>query len=167
MHSEAKELYYFLSTISYDYGLIDIFTLHERVNFLNDDNSQTEENIEIVISQKQNESNQTVLSFTTNISKTIRTTWDFILGDPDHKPSIPHGHSNKNHQINLDPYLGHIYNMSTSANQGRETRAFINALWNDQKFRDFALKQINWFINFNHNFKWRVSNPHVLPRRRP
>jgi hypothetical protein len=90
--------------------------------------------------------------------------WIFNIGDPDFFPSIPHGHYQGHKWPKLDAYLGWTY---THSRQGkREPRQNIIALWNDDKFRDFALRAINWYIGQYPNFQWRVPNPLRLPKKR-
>jgi len=89
--------------------------------------------------------------------------WEFNQYDKDFFPSIPHGHElNQNHK--LDAYLGWIYQKSTQV--GREPRKLIIELWNNDKFRSFAIKSLNWYENLNPNFKWRVPYPLRIPRKR-
>ncbi|UJP05632.1 MAG: hypothetical protein LZF61_01245 [Nitrosomonas sp.] len=91
--------------------------------------------------------------------------WIFHQSDPDYFPSIPHGHHRQRKHLKLDSYLGWCYYGGQQA--GREPRAQIIALWNDCKFREFALKIINWYLcNFPGYHKWRVRNPLRLPKRR-
>jgi hypothetical protein len=94
------------------------------------------------------------------------TQWVFHQSDPDYFPSVPHGHYQGKKQPKLDAYLGWIYDGSRQT--GREPRAKIIALWNDQKFRDFARTAINFYIASFPSYRgWRVPDPRVLPRRRP
>jgi hypothetical protein len=92
--------------------------------------------------------------------------WMFNQYDSDYFPSIPHGHYMGQKQPKLDAYLGWIYKNSTQT--GREPRKKIIALWNDQKFRDFALKAINYYLStYPHYRGWRVPNPRKLPKLYP
>ena len=85
--------------------------------------------------------------------------------DVDFFPSVPHGHLNSNSSIKLDSYLGYTYETAINNKKlSRETRKFIASLWNNKRFREFALDSINYFINNNPMFIWRVNNPRKLPR---
>lgn len=99
--------------------------------------------------------------------------WNFIKGDPDFFPSIPHGHSKKNKTVKLDSYLGYIYttsktNSNKELNVGREDREFIIKLWNNNKFRRFAIDTINFYLHKYPKFNWRVPKEKIkiLPRKR-
>lgn len=90
--------------------------------------------------------------------------WEFHHYDPDYFPSIPHGHYNGNKQPKLDVYLGWTYNGSRQI--GRVSRKDIIALWNDTKFRQFAIISIEWYLNKYKQYKgWRVKNPKRLPKK--
>lgn len=93
------------------------------------------------------------------------TVWQFNKHDDDFFPSVPHGHWQGKKYPKLDAYLGWIYRGSTQI--GREPRKNIIALWNDNKFREFAASAIDYYLTHNvlHN-GWRVSRPRRLPRRR-
>ena len=92
--------------------------------------------------------------------------WEFRKGDPDPYPSVPHGHFISNNKKKLDAYLGTIFLMGVAS--GRESRASIIALWNDQSFRAFAAEAIRHFAAGHPNWNWRVPDPYRLPgRRRP
>jgi len=91
--------------------------------------------------------------------------WVFHPYDPDHFPSVPHGHYQGKPQPKLDAYLGWIYKGAQQIS--REDRWKIVALWNDNAFRAVALAAINYYLtNFPSYTGWRVANPKVLPRRR-
>lgn len=91
--------------------------------------------------------------------------WHFIVGDPDPHPSVPHGHRDLKPFPKLDPYLGWIH-VSTTATGGRLSKDDTRALWNDQRFRDFAAAALTHFVLKNPAYVWRVVNPLRLPRRR-
>jgi hypothetical protein len=84
--------------------------------------------------------------------------------DPDYFPSVPHGHYTQTQRHKLDAYLGWIYNGSKQI--GREPKYKIVALWNDDKFRTFALIAIDYYQTHFPKYRWRVRNPRRLPRRR-
>jgi hypothetical protein len=84
--------------------------------------------------------------------------------DDDFFPSVPHGHR-KDARRKLDAYLGWVY--SGSAQQSREPRWKIVALWNEAAFRDLARASIHYFVERHPAYVgWRVRNPLRLPRRR-
>ncbi len=91
--------------------------------------------------------------------------WHFIKGDPDPLPSVPHGHDEGRSFPKLDPYLGWIH-ASTSKTSGRLSQDDTRALWNDERFRDFASAALIHFVQENPNYTWRVPYPMRLPRRR-
>ena len=91
--------------------------------------------------------------------------WEFHQYDNDPYPSVPHGHKRSNHRWKLDSYQGWVYERTRQAH--REPRWKIIALWNDGKFRSFALDALAYYIDhFPHYSDWRVGNPLRLPRRR-
>lgn len=93
------------------------------------------------------------------------TAWQFNKHDDDFFPSVPHGHWHGAKHPKLDAYLGWKYQGSTQI--GREPRKKIIALWNNKKFREFAVAAIGYFSTHNKLFGgWRVSRPLRLPRRR-
>ena len=178
MSDEAKIHYRFITDLSYDYGLINIFTYQERIDFLKDDyKDQTSESsnseevfLEDEISQEKSTTSSSkepsILFLTTQVG-VLNSKWKFTIGDPDPFPSIPHGHLESNKKIKLDCYLGYTYDTKNSNKKlARESRDFIIKLWNDIKFRDFAINHIDWFIYNNQHYKWRVANKRRLPRIR-
>lgn len=172
--SEALEQYEFLTSISFDYGLIDIFTLNERLAFIYDKEPETD-NQEIIKNELYSERIQSPaentqlpsLALITSQKGALKDFWEFTIGDPDPFPSIPHGHLKSKRMIKLDSYLGYTFDTSNGNKLlKRETKKYIASLWNQHKFRDFATKQINWFLYHNPHFNWRVNNPKRIPRRR-
>lgn len=91
--------------------------------------------------------------------------WEFIKGDPDPLPSVPHGHDEGRPFPKLDPYLGWIH-ASTKQTNGRLSQDDTRALWNHDGFRDFASAALIHFARENPKFVWRVPYPLHLPRRR-
>lgn len=91
--------------------------------------------------------------------------WEFHQYDDDPYPSVPHGHMRANHRWKLDAYQGWVYERSRQDH--REPRWKIIALWNDRKFRTFALDAIEYHLEIHpHHRDWRVTNPLRLPRMR-
>jgi hypothetical protein len=89
--------------------------------------------------------------------------WEFHQYDPDFFPSIPHGHYRGKSQPKLDPYQGWVYRGSKQVR--RESRKNIIALWNDQKFREFASIAIDYYLVHFPKYKgWPVPFPRRLPR---
>jgi len=170
--NESLEQYEFLTQISFNYGLIDIFTLDERLEFINNDRfedsvqelSEVNEFFEI-INPIPHRIEFPTLSLMSTTKGSLGDFWGFTLGDPDHFPSIPHGHLKSNSKIKLDSFLGYTFDTSNNKQLKRESKEYIAKLWNSEKFRAFSLKQINWFINKNPSFKWRTNNPVRLPTR--
>lgn len=109
-----------------------------------------------------------------NVSTYLTTTggvlgykWEFRKGDPDFWPSVPHGHLNSKDKIKLDAYLGFTYDVSNNDKRlKRETKVFICDLWNQERFRKFAIETIDHFISGHPYFHWRVPHPRVLPKRK-
>ncbi len=98
-------------------------------------------------------------------SHTGLSNWKFHLYDADWFPAVPHGHERNGGPQKLDPYLGWVYKKSEQIR--REDRRKIIALWNDDKFREAALRSINYYIEHHpYSTGWRVSDPRKLPRKR-
>jgi hypothetical protein len=88
--------------------------------------------------------------------------WEFHQADNDFFPSIPHGHEHGRKQPKLDVYLGWVYNKDEQVR--RVDRSFIIGLWNDQRFRDFAIIAIDYYLGRFPNYSgWRVTDPRILP----
>ena len=91
--------------------------------------------------------------------------WEFHPYDIDPYPSVPHGHKKTDQRWKLDAYQGWVYER-TRPNH-RVPRSRIVALWNDTKFRAFALIAIRYHIDHvPYRRAWPVPNPLHLPRRR-
>ncbi len=179
MSDEAKSHYRLLTDLSYDYGLINLFTYHERIDFLNNNYEEKEMDCEInekafledtlynTVSSSSNEI-KPLISFLTTQVGILKSKWKFTIGDPDPFPSIPHGHLHQNLKIKLDCYLGYTYDTQNGNKLlKRESKNYIIKLWNDIKFRDFAINHIDWFIYNNPKYKWRVIHKRRLPHIRP
>jgi hypothetical protein len=103
------------------------------------------------------------------LTRGLRKKWVFTIGDPDPHPSIPHGHFEDQNRPwpKLDPYRGHVFaRMQIEDVSMRLTRDELIALWNDDKFRKHCHDQLEWFIERNPDWRFRVRNPLRLPRRR-
>jgi len=98
-------------------------------------------------------------------SHTGLSNWKFHLYDADWFPAVPHGHERNGGPLKLDPYLGWVYRKSAPPIR-REDRWKIIALWNDDKFREAALRSIHYYIEHHPYFTWRISDPRKLPRKR-
>lgn len=91
--------------------------------------------------------------------------WEFHQYDADHHPSVPHGHWQGKSRPKLDPYQGWVYEGTRQT--GRVPKRKIIGLWNDQKFRDFSLAAIHYYLDHHPQYGgWRVARPLRLPRRR-
>lgn len=79
--------------------------------------------------------------------------WIFTIGDPDDKPSVPHGHA-KDVGYRLDVWTGNIYPAGKERKNtiGRLKTKELRKLYADKKFIDFAKKQISWY---------RLTYPHI------
>jgi len=169
MTNEAKSHYRLLTNLSYDYGLITIFTHHERIDFLNDihEDKNCETTKEAFLEDTLSNNTNPIISFLTTQAGILKSKWKFTIGDPDNFPSIPHGHSEKNTKIKLDCYLGYTFDTQNgNKHLKRESKEYIIKLWNDIKFRDFAINHIDWFIDSSPSHIWRVPHKRRLPRRR-
>jgi len=90
--------------------------------------------------------------------------WNFHKGDQDPFPSVPHGHWEGRRFPKLDPYLGWV----CEAKQRRARRlpkSDTRALWNDERFREFAAAALVHFIAEQPWHDFRVPHPMRLPRR--
>jgi len=118
--------------------------------------------------QSQSTDEAPILAYLTSVNGVLGSKWRFHQYDKDHFPSIPHGHLVTKNKIKLDCYRGFTYDTSAKNKPlHRERRKFIVNLWNDDKFRVFAINQINFYIVNFPNYKWRVRNPLRIPRKRP
>jgi len=90
--------------------------------------------------------------------------WDFHKGDVDPYPSVPHGHWEGKPFPKLDPYLGWV--CEAKQRQARRlSKSDTRALWNNDRFRDFAAGALVHFIAEHPWHEFRVSHPQRLPRR--
>lgn len=103
------------------------------------------------------------MSFITDSRMGFSKKWDFHKGDADPDPSIPHGHHTRDDRRKLHAYKGFVYFQGEP--DGREPREAIIRLWNDVKFRDFALAAITHFINERPDWTWD-RDPLILPSLR-
>jgi hypothetical protein len=91
--------------------------------------------------------------------------WQFHQYDDDPYPSVPHGHKRTNHKWKLDAYQGWVFERTRQVS--REPRWKMISLWNDTKFRRFAIGAIEYHIGmYPCRDDWPVPNPLRLPRRR-
>lgn len=102
-------------------------------------------------------------SFMTDKKMNLSTIWDFHKGDADPDPSVPHGHAKQDSRTKLHAYRGYIYFQGKQVN--RESRAAIVRLWNDAKFRAFAMAAIRHFVEERPDWAWD-RDPLLLPRAR-
>ncbi|MFD2613180.1 hypothetical protein [Paenibacillus gansuensis] len=102
-------------------------------------------------------------------SKVIKSKWVFHQADRDYFPSIPHGHSDKDNRIKLDPYLRDIIDTGNNNTYlKKEDKNYIIGLWNDESFRDFARIAIQFYKKEYPDYKWRVDEKRILilPKKR-
>ena len=196
MDNQAIRTYFFLTQISYDYGLITWKEYIERINclkelsnipdfneFLSDfnfkasqewgqDTSSDIDLLDIELSRNDNNNQSGILEFKIN-TQGQHCSWLFHKSDPDDKPSIPHGHGIQVPHYKLDVYRGYIF----SVNQGfinyfsRESKKYIKLIWNTPGFREFARESIEYYITYvNRNYNWHglrgITRPLRLPRLR-
>lgn len=169
---EAYDLYSLITEISFQLRIIDLFVYEARINFLEENEvlgeiEQREAEFVTEVESPQQPVQKPTIALVTAQAGVLKSPWEFTIGDPDPFPSVPHGHLQSNKKVKLDSYLGYTYDTS-NGNQmlERESRQFIISLWNCEKFRNFATKQLNWFIQQNPAFVWRVNQPLRIPVRR-
>lgn len=93
--------------------------------------------------------------------------WHFTGADPDPYPSVPHGHldSENRRWPKLNPYTGRVYDHVEEQNISLMlTRKQLTLLWGDEKFRDFCLERVKWYKDTYPRYRWRVTDPMILPR---
>jgi hypothetical protein len=125
-----------------------------------------------IIRKQKDDNNILQLYQTTQKGKECR--WEFYEKDADPHPSVPHGHGIQKTLLRLDPYRRTMYKKQNGLNIiGFEKKKFIKSLWNDNNFRDYALRAIKNFIAsgiVGRNYNWHgirgIRNPHRLPRKR-
>lgn len=206
MKEEAVNDFIFYSDISYQYGLIDIFTYQERMICLYDllevepqiinsifpsaiiekfysfqeSEKRLDDEKDYVAGdgfgeiQKGKANHDHLMELYVTKQAGEHCQWEFYDNDADPHPSVPHGHGIQKTQLRLDPYTRAILEKQKGLREiGREKKKYIRQLWNDQKFRDYALMAIRNFINsgsVGKHYNWRgirgISNPSCLPKRK-
>lgn len=80
--------------------------------------------------------------------------WDFILGDEDDHPSVPHAHAREG-GYRLDAWNGLIYPAGNERKRtiGKLKRKELDKLHNDSRFRDFAADHIQWYKSAHPQYK--------------
>lgn len=63
--------------------------------------------------------------------------WNMRLDDPDHFPSVPHGHSLSN-RYKLNVWNGEVFNRQTGKKVGKVPKKELRRLHQDDDFLDFA-----------------------------
>ena len=97
----------------------------------------------------------------------LQDKWVFTIGDPDSRPSVPHGHleSKKNRHPKLNPYVGRAFLQDRSEDIPRRlNKRELVVLWSNEGFRAHCSDQIGWFMAREPNFDWKMDNPLSLPR---
>ncbi|MED3922900.1 hypothetical protein P4644_24755 [Priestia aryabhattai] len=84
--------------------------------------------------------------FTTKQKGRYDTFWRFHQNDPDHKPSIPHGHSTQDKKFVLNPYTREV-SEGGKLKEKKEKKQFIVELWNNKDFRECAWENLTLHIN--------------------
>lgn len=93
--------------------------------------------------------------------------WTFHEFDEDPFPSVPHGHRHGAAHPKCDPYTGVVFDARRKAIVGERLRRKTRvALWQNEQFREFALKAIIWYETEHPYFRFRVPHPRRLPRFR-
>ena len=112
--------------------------------------------------------NPSLVHFITTRAGVLGDKWLFHQSDDDFFPSVPHGHLKTKPQVKLDAYRGYTYDTG-KGNQAlaRERRDFIVGLWRDAKFRVFALRALDYFIERHPSFNWWGCRGILHPRRLP
>ena len=139
-----------------------------------DDKNENNYNGEFGSSIRRSESDSTTIQLYQTSNSGKKCKWEFYDKDADPHPSVPHGHGIEETKFRLDPYRRIIYEKQNGLNQiDLEQKKFMKALWNNDDFRDYALKAIKNFISsgvVGQNYNWYnirgIKNPLRLPRRR-
>lgn len=94
--------------------------------------------------------------------------WIFKIGDPDDKPSVPHGHA-KDVGYRLDVWTGNIYPAGKERKNiiGKLKKRELRKLYADQGFIDFAKKQIEWYRETYPHINFYVPDWFVLKNEQP
>lgn len=107
------------------------------------------------------------LCFMTKTKGILGDVWKFRINDDDFFPSIPHGHLKGKNNVKLDSYRGFTYDtLNKNRALNRETRNYIINLWNEDKFRAFAIRAIDYYSSNYPGFNWRVLKWRKLPKRK-
>jgi glutathione S-transferase len=91
--------------------------------------------------------------------------WVFTISDPDHYPSVPHGHWSSQNQKwpKLNPYTGRVFKKKHQEDPAlRLSKSKMQLLWRNPKFRSFCRDHILWHME-EHAFKFSVRRPLRLP----
>ena len=93
--------------------------------------------------------------------------WYFTGADPDHYPSVPHGHhSSPNRKWpKLNPYTGRVFvEKHQERIKQRLSKLDMQLLWRDEKFRNFCRQHILWYLEAHPDYTLPVRRPLRLPR---
>lgn len=79
-------------------------------------------------------------------TKLYNCLWVFTIGDPDDNPSVPHAHAQEK-GFRLDAWTGNVYPAGNEREKiiGKLSKKELKQLHSDQKFLEFAKKQIEWY----------------------
>jgi len=169
--SDAIRLFKHLTYTQYDFGIIGLNELYERLECL-DELMNVKEATDKQSSLHDSEDGKrgyVIDSEDQNIIHLIplglKDRWVFTKGDPDPSPSVPHGHKNDKNQSwpKLNPYTRWIFDKVNSAQERISVKEQV-ALWNDKDFRQFCTEHLLWFIDRNPDYQFKVNHPLRLPR---
>lgn len=186
LSERATTIFIFVTECEFALGVINIADLEERDSILlwlsdypgpngkdprhgdsNEESGKHESSDIVVVERKdaladQGQVEDDFLEFLLTGSK---HRWVFTKADPDHYPSVPHGHLNHQNQPwpKLNPYTGRGFDQKDIENSKyRLQRKEMIALWNNKKFQDFALEQIAHYQAANPYFDFPVSRNRIL-----
>lgn len=192
LNEKAIDTFIYLSECEYHVGIISFADLAERRDILawltdelktnidpryspNNDDSNDEkiridefdkaESPQIKSSESTAEDKPPILEF---LPLGLKNRWCFTLGDKDNYPSVPHGHLNDKDRPwpKLNPYNGRVFKAKDREDvRHRLVRREMVCLWNNKKFREEALKQIEFYQKTfpHHRFPVPSNRTHKLP----
>lgn len=171
-----------LAEISYEFGLIGIDELQERIKValwidsddpgasdprgFGEEGEDTEDSLlcegELLEVHLKNEFDQSSW-----LELLFDGKWYFTISDPDPYPSTPHGHLNNPNQgwPKLNPYTGRVFKAKHQEDLSlRLSKPKMRTLWRDLKFRSFCRDHILWYKENHPNYIFPVVDPLRLPK---
>ena len=93
--------------------------------------------------------------------------WEFTIGDPDDKPSVPHAHAIET-GYRLNAWTGDIYPAGKERTKiiGKLKRKELCALHSDPDFIDFASRQITWYQSQYPNISFYIPEWFILKSKK-